>query len=304
MNTFAKAEHFICRNARPLDLALWRFYFRNGSADDVLSALSFYQNEDGGFGHGLEPDYLNPNSSPIQTWQATEIILETGVKDSSHPVIQGILRYLDSGADFDTAHNQWLNCVPPHTDYPHAIWWEYNENGELKYNPTAALAGFILRFADSSSELYEKGCTIARQAAEWFISAEPFEEMHVKACFVRLYEALCKTNAQIADMERFKECLIRQVNSEICHDISKYGKEYVPLPSNFIHSPDSLFYAGNEELIAAECRLITEGQLPDGSYPVPWQWWTDYSEFHVSANHWKSIIITNNMRFLKAFGGI
>ena len=92
-----KAKEFIYRNARPIELALWNYYMEQGSIDDVLHNLSFYQNEDGGFGHALEPDSFNPNSAPIETWQATKILQQVGYGDSSHPIIQGILRYLGSG---------------------------------------------------------------------------------------------------------------------------------------------------------------------------------------------------------------
>ena len=50
MTVFEKARGFVYRNARPLELARWRFHFENGSADDVVTALSAFQNEDGGFG--------------------------------------------------------------------------------------------------------------------------------------------------------------------------------------------------------------------------------------------------------------
>lgn len=50
---------------------------------DVLAALAVYQNEDGGFGRALEPDCWNPDSSPVQTWTATEIINEIEPEDIS-----------------------------------------------------------------------------------------------------------------------------------------------------------------------------------------------------------------------------
>ncbi|MFA6693930.1 MAG: hypothetical protein WCS44_03750, partial [Bacillota bacterium] len=64
---YLKARNFVYRNARPLDLALWKYHFEAGGSDAVVEALSHYQNLDGGFGHALEPDCWNPNSSPIQT---------------------------------------------------------------------------------------------------------------------------------------------------------------------------------------------------------------------------------------------
>lgn len=300
MNTFEKARQFIYRNARPLDLARWQYHFEKGSRENVLHALSFYQNPDGGFGHGIEPDFLNPDSTPIAVWAASEIISEVGLTDKSHPMITGILRYLESGADFDYEQNQWRNTVPSNNDYPHAIWWEYNDGGEYKYNPTAALAAFIIRFADSSSELYGKACELAEQAIKWFVSAVPFDEQHVTGCFITLYNALAETDISIADMALFKEKLCENVTHTICHDTEKWAAEYVTKPSALKVTRDSIFYADNERLAQYECEFIRSSQLPDGSFTVPWQWWTDYKEFEVSANRWKSSIIISNMLYLKA----
>ena len=51
-----QAGNFIYRNARPLDLARWQYLFEDGGRENVLNILASYQNEDGGFGHALEPD--------------------------------------------------------------------------------------------------------------------------------------------------------------------------------------------------------------------------------------------------------
>ena len=83
-----KAREFIYRNARPLDLARWNYLFENGNKENVLRILASYQNEDGGFGHGLEPDCWNPNSSPVQTWVATEIIKEVAFKAIGIQILQ------------------------------------------------------------------------------------------------------------------------------------------------------------------------------------------------------------------------
>jgi hypothetical protein len=53
---FEEIRGWVSRNARPLDFALWRYHFEGGSAEDVLRALALYQNADGGFGKGIEPD--------------------------------------------------------------------------------------------------------------------------------------------------------------------------------------------------------------------------------------------------------
>lgn len=83
---YEQARNFIYRNARPLDIARWKYLFENGSKEEVLTSLAAYQNEDGGFGNALEPDYWNPNSSPVQTWVTTEIINEINFNDKNHPI--------------------------------------------------------------------------------------------------------------------------------------------------------------------------------------------------------------------------
>lgn len=304
MTTFEKTRAFIYRNARPLDLARWQYHFEGGSRENVMKALSYYQNEDGGFGYGIEPDFLNPNSTPVGTWAATEVICEIGLSDSCHPIVQGILRYLESGADFNAEHNQWLNTVPTNNEYPHAIWWEFNGVGELRYNPTAALAAFILRYAEQGSAVHKLGCDTAVQAVEWLLSQELFEEQHITACFIRLYDALKHTGIQLVDMSAFENRLKELVTRCICQEKEKWGVEYVTLPSDLFLSRSSIFYKDNADIAEYEIDYIRTSQQPDGSYPVPWQWWTDYKEYEVSANFWRSAIIIKNMRYLKGFDAI
>ena len=64
---FRRAKTFVMEQGRDLDRALLAFHFEDGTADDVLTALAAYQNDDGGFGHGLEPDLRTQASSAIAT---------------------------------------------------------------------------------------------------------------------------------------------------------------------------------------------------------------------------------------------
>ena len=70
------------RNARPLDMARFRYHFENGSKEEVMKVLSYYQNEDGGFGHAVEADCWNPDSTPLHFNTASEIIREISFEDS------------------------------------------------------------------------------------------------------------------------------------------------------------------------------------------------------------------------------
>ncbi len=55
---YAEIRLWMYRNARQIELALWQYYFENGSQESVLAALAMYQNADGGFGNALEADRM------------------------------------------------------------------------------------------------------------------------------------------------------------------------------------------------------------------------------------------------------
>ncbi|MBE6052963.1 MAG: hypothetical protein E7212_03465 [Clostridium sartagoforme] len=294
-----KARNFIYRNARPLDIARWKYLFEKGSKEDVLLALKAYQNEDGGFGKALEPDFWNPNSSPVQTWVATEIIKEINLNDKNHPIIQGILNYLSSGKDFDG--HIWLNTVATNNDYPHAPWWNFEISKELSYNPTASLVGFILKFADKDSELFQLACTLAKEAYSYFKMNFPMDSMHTVSCFVELYEYIKESSMdELLDMEEFKRLLSKQIKAVITQDTSKWTVDYVCKPSLFIISKTSDFYMENKEICDYECEFILNTQESDGTWGITWSW-SDYPEqWNISKNWWNADIIIKNLLYVKA----
>lgn len=117
-STFEKARQFMYRNARPLDLARFQYHFENGSKENVLKILSYYQNEDGGCGHAIEADCWNPNSTPLHSGGAGDIIREIDFEDGAHPFIQGLLKWYASGECFNGRN--WQITVESNNDYPHA----------------------------------------------------------------------------------------------------------------------------------------------------------------------------------------
>lgn len=300
---YDRTREFIYRNARPLDLARWRYHFEGGSREAVLTALSFYQNGDGGFGHGLEADAWNPNSSPIQTWVATELLREIDFSDASHPIVQGILRYLASGRDFDGVC--WYKAVKSNNGYPHAPWWytEEDTSDGRDYNPSACLAGFLIRFAAPGSAAHELGCRIAREACAQLFAAERENGMHTLTCYVRLAEYLERAgNCGIVDLPALKALLLRQVHSCITRETDEWETSYVCRPSQFFQSPDSVFYAANKSIADFECGFLARTQLADGSWPINWRWDAYPDEWGVSQNWWKSDRIILNLLYLRGFG--
>lgn len=296
---YNKAREFIYKNARPLDIARWNYLFEDGNKEEVLTALAVYQNEDGGFGSALEPDCWNPNSAPLQTWSATIILKELKLEDRNHPIIQGILRYLSSGEEFDG--HTWANAIASNNDFPHAPWWSYGETQEITYNPTASFIGFIIKYAAKDSEIFKLACRLAKEAYSYFKTHVPMDSMHTVSCFVELYEYIKESSIlQLLEMEEFKKLLNKQIQHVITSDIAKWESNYVCKPSFLINSKASDFYFDNKEICKKECEFILISQKADGSWTITWSW-SDYPEqWIISKNWWKSDLIIKNIRYIKA----
>ncbi len=300
--TFNKAKAFIYRNARPLDLARFQYHFEGGSKETVLNVLTYYQNEDGGFGHAVEADCWNPNSTPLHSNTASEIIREIDWKDNNHPVIQGLLRWYASGEHFNG--KSWDITVKSNNDYPHAPWWHTDSisSCHTDYNGTAQIAGFIARYADKESDLFRLGVRIANEAIE-ALSPDEIRDMHTCVCYMRMAELFEKGNAEnYIPLEELKRKLHKSINKLIVTDTSKWSS-YVCQPSCFIHSKDSEYYLDNKEIADYECEYIINTQLADGSWNIGWTWGGNYpDEWAISKNWWKSQWIIQNLLYLKGFG--
>lgn len=298
-------RRWMYRNARPLDLARWQYYFEGGSAETVLQALTAYQNEDGGFGHALEADCWNPESAPMQTWTAACILREVGAP-KGHPVAQGILRFLDSGAHF--VDGLWQGAIPSNNDFPHAPWWTFTERSgeDWGYNPTASLAGFILQYDEPGSALYQKGEALAKHAAADFIAGRTkSDDMHEVTVFWELL-ACCKAagRTDLFDEKAYEGRLKSAVRALIGNDPSDWTQGYVCTPSCFIRSPQSPFYPGSEGLPEQECDLLIQNRNAHGVWNLTWTWGAYEREFAISENWWKANLAIQNLLFLRAFGRI
>ncbi|KNY28688.1 hypothetical protein [Pseudobacteroides cellulosolvens] len=306
---FQTIRNWIYRNARPLDNARWRYHFENGSNEDVLKALATYQNADGGFGHAIEADSWNPNSSPISTTTAIEILREIRFIDINHSIIKGILAYFDTTTDFTGEY--WLSSTPTNNDYPHAPWWNYpnNESFDWGYNPTAMIAGFILYFADRNTGIYKKAEKIAMQAIDKYLNGvmengEAYNSVKREGelrCFNHLLEYLEAAElTQVYQATELRDTLIKQVDIYIEKDNSKWNG-YCCKPSTFITSPDSIFFKGNEDILNTELDYILKNRNQDGVWNITWSWGSYEKEFAISENWWKANIAILNMLLLRNF---
>ncbi len=286
-----RVRDWLLRNARPLDMARYLFLFEGGSRKDVLRALAAYQNADGGFAHALEMDSWCETSSPIQTWRATQILLEIGETDAKSEIVSGAVRYLRSGSDF--SDGRWHATVPDNNLYPRAPWWTHTETEAQEWgdNPTSALAAFLK--AVDPSDGFADGILAA--ARERFLTCDSNCGSDALNCAYTLVQSFA------GDTE-LRNKYVERVLAEVESDPSKWAS-YACRPSSVIKDGKNPAGAHLGDLIKTELEYIRDTRNAEGVWDIRWAWAGYDREFHISENWWKAQIAIENLQFLREFGG-
>lgn len=302
---FFEVRAWMYRNARPLELHIWQRLFEGGSVEAVLQTLAYYQNEDGGFGHALEPDSWNPHSTPYTTLNALDILRTVGFEDVTHPVFRGIFRYLDSGADREAYG--WRFSVPSNDGYARAPWWTYDEarNPVESIGLTAALSAFVLRAMPDASPAYASALMLGSGLARRLETGEDLGEMGLGG-LVELIPVLQQKGADL-DYSRLNRLLHERVFQAIERDPDKWAA-YGVRPSRFIHGPDSPFYAENADIVQRELDYLLDTRPEGEVWGINWQWFGLMDvygrEFAISEQWWKGQKAIENLLFLRNFGRV
>lgn len=304
---FEEIRGWIYKNARQFEIALWEYHFEDGSKEAVLSALSLYQNDDGGFGNTLEPDSWNPNSSPYTTLHAIDKLNDINFTDKNHPIMQGIFKFIESGMHSDD--NGWLFSIPSNNDYPHAPWWTYDSEAN-KYESigvSAGIACFILKFADKDSLIYEKALGVIDKLMDKLNTSGTYGEMGVGG-YLALKDKLIQLDMNDKfDIGYLSNTVKQLINNSIERDISRW-EFHGKTPLDFIQSPDSEFYEENEDITQKELDYIIDHRTYKGVWEITWSWFENNEkypkEFAISENWWKAHVAIEKVRLLRNFNRI
>lgn len=295
------------RNARQIELTIWQYFFEKGSKEAVLSSLSLYQNDDGGFGNALEADSWNPNSSPYITLTAINILEDLKITDRQNPIMQGIFKFLESNAY--CSENGWYFNIPSNNDYAHAPWWTYDmeANAVEGIGVTAGLVGFIFRHANEASELYKKAISISDVIINKLNTSGYYGDMGIGGYCVLLESIKQAKLTWRFDCDFLTERLRELVNNSIERDTSKWVN-YSVRPSDYIDSPENIFYKDNEDIVLRELDYIIETRPKNGVWDITWSWFENNDkyakEFAISENWWKASKAIHKIQLLRNFNRV
>jgi hypothetical protein len=137
-DSLAGAEQFLWKHGRLLERHLFETLFRDASPQPALAALAAYQNDDGGFGHALQPDLRGPTSQPVAVDLAFSVLDALGAFDSV--IVDKALEFLSSITRLDGGVPVALPTV---ADFPCARTWRGVDTTTACLNPTASLVALL-----------------------------------------------------------------------------------------------------------------------------------------------------------------
>lgn len=293
---FEKAVEFIRKSGRPLERELYNYYFAGGSREAVLRELARFQNEDGGFGHGLESDVRLGASSNFVTSVGFQFLTELNVGKDNEIVQKGI-KYLIK--NYKPELKGWLYFPPEVDAEPRAAWWNYNANTENIYepNPSAEIAGYLSRYSELVSE------EILSDSVETALAYldEHIEniDMHDIYCYQRMAEQLQKEQAEAVINK-----LRRRIRKVIEFNSNNWSG-YAARPLSFIQSPeDPLCSEVSGEELGENLDYMIREQKEDGSWEPRWHWGRFSEDWEIARKEWSGVITLDNLRILRNFNRV
>ena len=296
---FQQAREFVETQARAVDRALFRHHFDKAPAAGVCEALAAYQNDDGGFGHALEPDFRLPDSSALATTVAFQYFIETGTPSSNEHVQRGI-RYLVE--TFDPSVCGWQSTPPQVNDYPRAPWWNYDEAGAGEYlrtgwaNPSAEIVGYLHAYCDLApaallAEVTQKARSVLERRANEI-------EGHDYLCFVRMAEHVPEPHKG-----NVWGCLRKQARAAIATTPEQW-QGYSIRPLWAVSEPTSPLMEVLGDAVSEHLDFEIDQQQADGSWYPFWTWGQFEREWETAKLEWQGQLTVKMLRCLDSFGRI
>lgn len=297
-SNFSKITNFIKKNGRELDCQLYSLYFENGFKENVIKALKKYQNNDGGFGHGIEPDFRSPSSSPIGTTMAIEYLEKIRVLKDNSVIIKAV-DYL--AKSFNQSLQKWRAVPQDVNQYPHAPWWHIDEKTGFCVidsgweNPTVEILGYLHQYLNDFPSIKLEELT--QKAIDLFLgNKNKMESEHSLYCYLIFYDHTPeKYKIQI------KSKLCELIKGTVNQNINDWSDKYVPMPLQFINDPKSPFYSLIAELVDKNLDfLIKMVEKKEAWFPT-WKWGQYEADWEKARIEWTGKNAVNNLIILKKF---
>jgi hypothetical protein len=286
---FAAGDRFLLNHARLLERRLFAACFLGQPATHVIDALRGYQNDDGGFGHALEPDVRCPASLPIDIAVAFQALAMA--KTSDPDMVNRACDFLAVAAADAGAGGGVPPAFPVIEGFPRAVHWT-EWSFEPGLNPTAGLVGL----------LYQLGVD------------HPWREAGAAYCWSKLEagelprdaHALSETLSfldQVPDRERadkYAAVLAANLADVAMFHLDPDAEGYGLTPLTLAPLADSRWRSlFTEAQIDGHLDRLMRSQQDDGGWPISWE-----PPSEAAVCEWRGVVTLGALRTLTSYGRI
>ena len=279
---FNAAAAFVAANARVLDRRRFQRLFEDGPTAPVRNAVAAYRNDDGGFGHALEPDCRAPGSQPAAAEMALRVLDEADAWDEG--LVRGACDWLAAVAP---AGGGAAFVEPTLAGWPHAPWWVPEEGHPASLIATGMIAGTL--HARGVSHPWLDGATEVMWNRIGTLTETSGYEMFGVLRFLqnvpdrdRAREAFAEVGPLL--IERNLVALDPEVSGEV-HGVLDFAPE-----------PDSLARSLFDDVtVKAHLDHLAQAQRDDGGWTFNWPAWSPAAELD-----WRGFLTVDALRVLRA----
>ncbi|MEU4349391.1 hypothetical protein [Streptomyces sp. NPDC023838] len=291
----ARAEHFVWLTARVLEQRRFAHHFLGGGAEEVETALAAYQNDDGGYGHALEPDLRGPVSQPLHTAHALRVLDSVGRLSGRRA--ERICGYLTAVSTQDGA----LPALHPSArGYPVAPFVRIVDDPPSELLATGPVVGLLHRnqvwhawlfratdFCWAAVDALEKSHPYEIEAAIAFLDGVP-DRVRAEAAADRLGRLVREQRLAVLDPDRLGDFPVAPGYAPAEHH---FPHDYARVPKSLARR-----WFTDEEMARSLDHLAAE-QREDGGWPIHWREWAPGT-----ALEWRPIVTIEALRTLRAYG--
>jgi hypothetical protein len=281
---FDAAAGFMAAHARVLDKRVFQRLFQGGAPGPVRDAVAAYRNDDGGFGHGLEPDCRTPASQPAAVEMALRLMDLTGAWDDR--LVRDAIDWLVTVAP---AEGGAAFVEPSVSQGPHAPWWVPDPAHPASLIQTGQIAG-VLYARGFAHPWLEHATEVMWERIAALTEPNGYEMFGVLAFLQHVPD---RPRAQAAFgqvgpllLERGLVTLDPEAAGEVQTPL-----EFAPLPDSIART---LF---DDATISAHLDHLASAQRDDGGWMFNWMSWSPAAEAD-----WRGFLTVDALRVLRANG--
>jgi hypothetical protein len=283
---FGAAAEFMAAHARVLDRRLFERLFQDGASGPVRDAVAAYRNDDGGFGHGLEPDLRTAASQPAAVEMALRVMDLADAWDER--LVRGAVDWLAAVAP---AEGGATFAEPTLSQGPHAPWWAAAEGDPVSLIQTGQIAG-VLHARGFAHPWLDRATEVMWHRIGQLTEPSAYEMFGV---LTFLQHAPGRGRAAGA-VKRVGPLLFSR--GLVALDPDATGEVHTPL--DFAPLPDSIARPlFDDATIKAHLNHLSGAQRDDGGWMFNWPSWSPAAEAG-----WRGFLTVDALRVLRANGRV